>query len=449
MLGEGPRAVLRVGLNLARVGALRRPDGSDLELGEPLAAFRGWLLDMLQPPMEARGGPDLSRLGEIVPAVRAHARRARSRLLEHFANDLDPAWLDAEVRKKRLVLVLGGGGGSGFAHLGAFALLHDLGWEPDLIVGASMGSLMGLIRAIRRDWDPVGTLLSLPRRFDLASIFAPFRGSVRYGFPGAMALRLRDIARAIFALLLGRAIPRLDELTVPLEVVVTGVGLGMRSAVSHLTPPAALPGQTRSGLHLRRRTTHVFRLLRTLTANPRFLQELVFGRDPLTRRCSAIDAVGFSCAVPGLFCYDLDAAADATTVEIIDTLFERHRLWGLIDGGVINNVPSRVAWDSVRAGTIGSRNAFIYALDPFAPRINGNAAFIPVQRIAHRGVAANLAYADLHKAYSSPPSPIKLALGWSRLRALVERTRSELEVDRPLLRALRTPLPPVERVLAA
>ena len=43
----------------------------------------------------------------------------------------------------RLALVLAAGGPRGFAHVGVLKALHEIGFKPDLIVGASVGALIG------------------------------------------------------------------------------------------------------------------------------------------------------------------------------------------------------------------------------------------------------------------------------------------------------------------
>ena len=43
----------------------------------------------------------------------------------------------------RLALVLAAGGPRGFAHVGVLKALHEIGFEPDLIIGASVGALIG------------------------------------------------------------------------------------------------------------------------------------------------------------------------------------------------------------------------------------------------------------------------------------------------------------------
>jgi len=47
----------------------------------------------------------------------------------------------------RLALVLGSGGPRGYAHIGVMRVLEDAGIEPDLIVGSSVGALLGVFWA--------------------------------------------------------------------------------------------------------------------------------------------------------------------------------------------------------------------------------------------------------------------------------------------------------------
>lgn len=48
---------------------------------------------------------------------------------------------------KKLALVLGGGAAKGFAHIGVIQILEEHGIKPDLIVGTSMGAVIGGIYA--------------------------------------------------------------------------------------------------------------------------------------------------------------------------------------------------------------------------------------------------------------------------------------------------------------
>ncbi len=59
---------------------------------------------------------------------------------------------DAASDEGKLVLVLSGGGARGFAHIGVLRVLEEMGIAPDLIVGTSMGSVVGGLYAA--GWSP-------------------------------------------------------------------------------------------------------------------------------------------------------------------------------------------------------------------------------------------------------------------------------------------------------
>jgi NTE family protein len=54
--------------------------------------------------------------------------------------------------RRRLGLVLGGGGVRGLAHVGVLSGLRRAGIEPDVLVGVSMGALVATTYAVRSDW---------------------------------------------------------------------------------------------------------------------------------------------------------------------------------------------------------------------------------------------------------------------------------------------------------
>lgn len=53
----------------------------------------------------------------------------------------------AQEKRPRLALVLGGGGPRGFAHVGVLKVLEENGIEPDLVVGTSVGAMIGAMYA--------------------------------------------------------------------------------------------------------------------------------------------------------------------------------------------------------------------------------------------------------------------------------------------------------------
>lgn len=54
------------------------------------------------------------------------------------------------ARPVRMAWVLGSGGPRGFTHVGVLRALHELGLAPDLVVGASVGAMVGGLRAAGR-----------------------------------------------------------------------------------------------------------------------------------------------------------------------------------------------------------------------------------------------------------------------------------------------------------
>lgn len=52
-----------------------------------------------------------------------------------------------EAERPRVALVLGGGGPRGFAHIGVLKVLEDEGIKADLVVGASVGAIIGALLA--------------------------------------------------------------------------------------------------------------------------------------------------------------------------------------------------------------------------------------------------------------------------------------------------------------
>lgn len=80
-------------------------------------------------------------------------------------------------------LVLSGGGSRGVAHAGAIVGLERRGFRPDLVVGASMGAIIGGLYA---SGMPPDSIWALMRSQDWQEIFAP---SVEWSGPSRDALR--------------------------------------------------------------------------------------------------------------------------------------------------------------------------------------------------------------------------------------------------------------------
>ncbi len=413
-------------------------DHGDVDLFELVAPFRHWWMEQLDLFVHERR-VDWSGLRNLLPLLATRLDEARRHLVEHESSQISSEQLDDELCVRRLVMVLGGGGGAGYSHLGAFSVVSELGYTPSLLVGSSMGAMLGVFRAVEREYDPLTTAMALPRPTEVARVFSPYRGFSRFGFPGTVELKARTVGTQIFREMLGRPVPRLSDLAIPLRTLATGLRTGIGLAIGEIEAEIAKASRSFSPLALRRRVALFTRVVRSMVSKPRFLEEIVFGSGEL-RDVSAIDAMGFSCAVPGVIHYDLYSERDET-IDVLQRVFAEHRLFRLTDGGVVNNVASRVAWETVARGEIGTRNTFILAFDAFAPQLNMNAPFLPVQQIVRRAVLANREYSDYHISYKRPPSPIQVLQSFDGLQDVIARTREELEPHRAFLRLALAPLP--------
>ena len=163
-----------------------------------------------------------------------------------------PAWSQTPTTppsRPKVALVLSGGGAMGIAHVGVIQELERLGIRPDLIVGTSMGSVVGglyasgmngaeLQRAVEQmNWDaifdpsPPRDGLSYRQKQQQADF--PVRASVGVAKRGLvppsglisdanLLLELRRLLRE------RAAVPTFDDLAIPFRAVATDIETGHR-----------------------------------------------------------------------------------------------------------------------------------------------------------------------------------------------------------------------------
>jgi NTE family protein len=163
---------------------------------------------------------------------------------------LSACWLAAAgvvsaqtCEQPRTALVLSGGGAKGLAHIGVLKVLDRLGYRPDLVVGTSMGAIVGAMYASGYSGEQLD---SLARRHSLAEVvraeprlLARTTGSLRpliQWEPGRRGLRLRaavvdeaEINALVTAGLLPgnlRAAGDFDSLPIPFRAIVTNLATG-------------------------------------------------------------------------------------------------------------------------------------------------------------------------------------------------------------------------------
>src|SRR5271169_1070619 len=103
-------------------------------------------------------------------------------------SDTDPASGGGRSRRAKVGLVLGAGAARGWAHIGALRELDALGLRPDVVVGSSVGSLVGGCYAAGRLDMLEAFARSLTRRRVLGLLDVSFTGS---GLIGGERLRAR------------------------------------------------------------------------------------------------------------------------------------------------------------------------------------------------------------------------------------------------------------------
>ena len=436
-LSDADEAALRYGLNLARTTRVRTPDGSDVDLGDFLAPYRDEILPAASTLAAPRGfAPD--EAGRLVHHVQAHARAWRARVLAAFGGKLPESALDREVCEKALVLVCGGGGGVGWSYLGAFALLEQYGLVPRLLAGTSMGAVLLLFRARRIRWQPEDVSEAM-RGLSFRTLFRFLHGESRYGLPAAMRLYLRAAIGDFLKGPDGHPLT-LGQLAVPLVVAVTGIRNGALprdpSYYEHLLDLEGL--EPRPNV-LSRLVSDVFQAIGELIVQRDRFARIYLGADDETRTFDAIDAVGFSSALPGVIHYDV-VRDDERMHALLRALLAKHDVFRLVDGGLVDNLPARAAWGAVQRGAVGGRNAFVLALEGFGPKLT-QPLWFGLEQLAAQNVARNKPFIHLHRSFQRVLSPLEVVPDDAALQRAIQAGKAELHPDMPFIARMCRPFP--------
>jgi predicted acylesterase/phospholipase RssA len=439
-LGEPAEHALRYAFNLARLTLLRLPDGTDLDVAGFLAPYRDEVEPVASSLFAEPAELDPLAVGGLVPHLESRARDWRRRLLATFQGRLDAATLDRECCEKALLLVCGGGGGVAWSYLGAFDLLEQFGLTPRLIAGTSMGAALGLFRARSLAWHPE-EVAAVVQGLSFRTLFRFLQTGSRYGLPAAMRLYLRA---AVIDHLRGPdgEPPTLGDLPIPMVVACAGLRTGALPRepeyYEHLLDPR--DGEPLEPLSTRL-PANLLKVVGELMAQRDRFARLYLGADEGTADFDAIDAVGFSSALPGVIHYDV-LREDPRMHALLDELFRRRDLFRLVDGGLVDNLPARPIWGLAQAGAIGTRNTFVLGLEGFGPKLS-QPLWYGLEQIAAQNVARSKPFVGLLRSYQRVLSPLEVVPGQAALRKAVQAGRSELLPDMPLVARLCRPFPPL------
>lgn len=434
-------AVLRTALSLARLYKVRQGD-RDVGVGAWLTPLRQEverrLKDALLPE---KGAPRRELLVPHFKELKARTITTRDELVARFADRLSPEAIDHELRHKALVLVMGGGGGTAYPYLGVLSLLDEYGLVPKLLVGTSMGAILALFRSRMPRFEQED-VVNIVRSLSWRKLFRGVSTENRYGLPAALRLFLRSgIGRWFGVDSRGGEGPSLKDLPIPTIVAVSGIRRGKLPhplefyekliAISprFLLNPMIVPKW--------------FGAIAELIARPDVMVRVHLGINDETANFDALDAVGFSSALPGIIHYDV-LRADPKMHNMLAGLLESRGIFRLIDGGLVDNVPAKAAWRAVHKGQLGTRNALILALNGFSPKLS-TPLWYPLERLAELNVSKNRPYAHVMHDFKKTLGPLVIVPTVDQLLDAISIGRHALAWHMPLLARLLAPLPRLQR----
>ena len=440
---------LRYILNFARLADFEPgaagPGGSrgrgDVSVGAEIAPWRSRVADTLYGPLREEPDPvtALKTARDALAGLAADQDDQRQVLIERHGNDFSPAELDAEVGYKKLVTVLGGGGGAGFVYIGGMQRLLEAGQLPDYMIGASIGSILGSLVA-RALPVPIEEYIAWAKSVSYRAILGPERLRRRHGLAGMFALRFDQFAHAMLSREDGQRM-RMSDLAIPLDIVVAGVRRQPYTALpSRFRRPALAALQLRSvpfrpigiGPVVGTRMWQVAAFI-----DLRVVKPIIIGGDDPARDFDVLDAASFSAAIPGVLHHE---TSDERMIPILDALFEEKGVAALVDGGTASNVPIELAWKRVRDGRLGTRNACYLAFDCFHPQWDPRHLWlVPITQAIQLQMVRNLPYADHLVRFEPTLSPANLAPSVASIDRASRWGRNSVEQAIPVTTALLEP----------
>lgn len=440
---------LRYILNFARLADFEPgaagPGGTrgrgDVSVVAELAPWRARVADALYGPLREERDPAkaLAKARDVLAELTDEQDEQRRQLIDNHGNDFSAAELDAEVGYKKLVTVLGGGGGAGFVYIGGMQRLLKAGQVPDYMIGSSFGSIMGSVVA-RALPVPIEEYVAWAKTVSYGAILGPERLRRRHGLAGVFSLRFDQFAEALFRRADGERM-RMSDLAIPFDVVVAGV---------RKQPYAALPSRFRrpelAALQMRALPflpigigPQVAARLWQVSAfiDLRVVKPIVIGDDDQTREFNVVDAASFSSAIPGVLHHE---TSDPRMVPLLDTLCQEKEVAALVDGGAASNVPVELAWKRVRNGRLGTRNACYLAFDCFHPQWDPRHLWLaPIAQAVQLQMVRNAPYADHLVRFAPTLSPANLAPSAASIDRACEWGRKSVDKAIPVTTALLEP----------
>lgn len=356
--------------------------------------------------------------------------------------DLDKHALDQALSRKSLALALGGGGGTGFVHQALFQLLETHHITPVIMTGTSMGALMGFFRAIQKDYDAALSVLHMPSWLTLVRHVAPCMGQTRHGLPSFCRFHFSRLLDAVMPHFGWTEIPHFSELRIPFASVTSGIQRDNKVVETIASGRSGLFSSLFQMTHLTWKAAcgHAAQIAHALTAADS-VRELTLGFDPLTADLVASDGIAFSALVPGVINYEIPSD-HVQSRRIMDTVFERDRLYRCVDGGLTSNVPVRPLRREIDTLRLGHTNVHVVGLDVFAPQIK-DGFFYPLEQMANTNADLDAHAADAFVRLEHLLSPMNLSPTMNQFRWLNQHFAQEFQTELDVIRYVTKPLRPL------
>ncbi len=464
VLREEELRKLRYILNFARLadfepgaaGPGGRRGRGDVAVGAEVAPWRAQVADALYKALyDERDAPTaLSAARDVLETLTQGQDEQRRLLAERHSDEFSLPELDAEVGYKKLVLVLGGGGGAGFVYIGGMHALLEAGQVPDYMIGSSFGSIIGSVvgRALP---VPLQEYIDWAKTVSYGAILGPEKRYRRHGLTGLFSLQFDEFARALFSREDGDQM-HMADLAIPFEAVIAGVRKRSYAALPskyRRSKLAALQSRSIAHLPLGLGPQVSIRMWQAAAfIDSRVSKPIVIGGDDLSSDMNVVDAASFSSAIPGVLHHE---TGDPRMYPILDAILEDHDISAIIDGGAASNVPIEMAWKRIRDGKLGTRNACYLAFDCFHPQWDPRHLWLaPITQAVQLQMVRNAPYADHLVRFAPTPSPVNLAPSVDAIDQAYQWGRNSVDRAVPVTSALLEPTwwegdgPPVPELVA-
>ena len=238
------------------------------------------------------------------------------------------------------ILVLSGGGGRGAFHVGAYKYLSERGWDPQVVIGTSIGAVNGA--AIVQGISPQ----------ELEEIWIPLQEQHIEALPPGMRWLARKVVRAIFKDVVGSNLPQVrpEESDIPknywppLPLVPEWLAERLIGRWTNLLDTAPLRDTLLKRMNFSaQKIADSPKALLIAATNVRTGARMIFSNRRVTRRNTGeerddlkfgidINRVVASCSIPLVYPWTYDPETDA-------------HYW---DGAVVSNTPLGAALDVIQ-----------------------------------------------------------------------------------------------------